>query len=331
MKKAQMSNGALWIIAVAFVVLVGGGATWAWQSGAFAGEQKAVGDTEKEVLDKEAQSCDGIQSVNLLYNDQNAYKAGTDPATNLTIYDPNRILVSDDATGTTGAVLKTFKGLAGNDEGIHETHYFAKEITFTTVCSDLPIQTELYQLGAPTITVVGDDAVTKLTGSGTSNETVAASTSFTATYNVKAPAEQCSAVYGAVVACEYDATYINSIESSDLTSKNYGIFEAHASESVAATWDQWKTFEWNGAVQDVDGDAVNDAGYLCDGKKIEFDIKYTHTSTSPSDDGANIKCAWLPINKDLDADSYDVITGIYDEDNNAIFIGNRTAKVYTNT
>lgn len=335
-KKANMP---LIIIAVAFVAMLAIGGTVAVKRGVFTGEQKAVGDAEKEVLDKEAQSCSGVSSVNLLYNDQNVYKAGTDPASTLTVTSPDRISVADDAASTTGEVLTHFTGLAGNSAGTPSTSYFSREIAFDTICSDLPIQTELYQMGAPTITVLQDDGITKFTTSA--EENVEASTSYTAGFTVKAPAEQCSANYGAAIAVQYDATFIQSVErgGGDIAAKDFGIFAIHAANpagdqndtTINGTFDQWKTFEWNGAVQDVDGDGVNDAGYLCDGKKIQFDLKYTTTSDSGvADDAHNLNVSWFAINKDLDADSYDLITGIYDEDNNKIALAEKTARTWTN-
>ena len=281
------------------------------------GEEKIVMNPEL----KDAQSCDGISSVNALYNDINAYKIGTDPNNTLSIFEKIGAddfvvkTVADDATSTSVDVLSSYKALAGNNLGTPLSSYFAEEIEFDTVCSDVDIQPRLKPASAPTITVVNDNGVQ--TNSDSNHETVAASTTYTPCITVKAPTEACSSRYGAIVALEYDATYVSQISSSDLVNTDSAFLEGHATNhsGTGLDMDQFKIMKYSGE--------------LCNGKKVEicFDVKMG--SSNPGEDQGNVRVHWFPINKDLDADELTVITGIYDEDNNVISQGNTTAIYYT--
>jgi len=269
---------------------------------------------------KDALSCDGIASVYALYNDINAYKAGTDPNNTLTIYskigDDNFVLktVADDATTTKADVLSKYKALAGNNLGTPISSYFAEEIEFSTVCSDVDIQPMLKPASAPTLTIVNDNGVTS--NSDANHQLADGSETYTPCITVKAPTEACSSRYGAIVAFEYDATYVSQISSSDLVNTDSSFFAAHDTNHSATglDMDQYKLMKYSGE--------------LCNGKKVEicFDVKMT-SATSEEDQG-NVKVHWYPINKDLDADELTIITGIYDEDNNVISQGNTTAIYY---
>lgn len=310
-KKAQagwIGGVAVLIIAVA---LIWAGINQGWFSQAQTGVSEVI-------TEKEAQSCSGVQSVNALYNDLNAFATGTDPSSSLTVTSPIRKTIADDATTTTVPILSNIIGLAGNSAGTPSTSYFGQEIAFESVCSDVDVQPELYAAGAPTMTILHDDGVTKSTSAN--NQTVAASTAYSAEITLRAPADQCSAVYGGVLAIGYDATYIEKIEEAggDLTKKQYSIYAPHAAAGSSYTHDQWETFEW----KDSDGK-------LCDGEKATVVVQYTHTSTAASDDGANMNVTWWGINKDLNADNYELITGIYDESNNLIGLGEQTGIIYT--
>jgi len=264
-------------------------------------------------------SCDGIASVKALLNDINYYKKGTDPAGNLTIYEKDGDefvqIVADDATSTTVPVLSNFKGLAGNSAGTPLSSYFAEEVSFTSLCSDVPIQPKLKPASAPTLTVVNDNGIQA--NSDSNHESAGASSTYTPCITVKAPAEACAARYGAVVAFEYDATYVSKVDSSDLKLASTSFLVAHTTNHSATglDMDQYKLMKFDGE--------------LCDGDKVEICFDVTTTSSAPGEDQANVQIHWYPINKDIDADEYTLITGIYDEDNNIISQGNTTAIYYT--
>ncbi len=276
--------------------------------------------TDKELAAVNAQkdmtSCSGIASVKILYDDKNGYTLGTDPATNMTIYDPVKKLVADDATSTNVPVLSTFKGLAANHQGTPSSTYFGSEVSFSTVCADKDFQPELFEASAPTITIVNDNGVTL--NSDSNHETADADSEYTAYLTIKAPAKKCSAVYGAAVVFEYDATYVRSIASTDLVDYSETLNIAHVSNQSGSglNFDQYKIMKFEGD--------------LCNGGKVD-DIGFTiHTTGSaPGEDQANVKIHWLPLNKDLNVDTYEVITGLYDEDNTAIYLGNTTSYYYT--
>ena len=265
---------------------------------------------------KDAISCDGIASVKLLYNDINAFKTGTDPGNKLEILSPSLIQVADDATSTTGPVMTEFSALAGNTAGTPLSGYFAKPITFETVCSDVNIQPELKPASAPTITVTNDNG--KTVNSDTNHEAMDASSTYSPCITVKAPAEACSSEYGAIVAFEYDATYVNKLDSSDLSSTSSGFQVAHETNHSGSgkNLDQYKVMQFNGE--------------LCDGDKVDICFDVTTTSSAVGEDQGNVKIHWYPLNYDLDADDYTIIgPAIYDEDNNIISQGNTTARYYT--
>lgn len=278
------------------------------------GDKTIVIDTDQ----KEALSCDGIASVNALLDDLNFYKIGTDPASHLSIYEKNgddfKKVVADDATSTSVPVLSSFKGLAGNNIGTPKAGYFAEEVEFSSVCSDVDIQPKLRPSSAPTITVVNDNGITA--NSDSNHETVAASSTYTPCFTVKAAAESCGSRYGSVVIFEYDASYITKIDSSDLSGSGSGFFFPHTTNHSASglDMDQYKVMKYE--------------GMLCDGDKTEVCFDVTTGSSNPGEDQGNVRIHWRPINKDIDADEYTLITGIYDEDNNDITTANTTATWY---
>jgi len=328
MKTVPMKNGKPmlgWIILAAFLVLLVG---WAFSNFFEPAVNKAVGLpsstgalTEEQVIaqsdltEKEIQSCDGIASVNYLYDDKDAFKIGTDPSTNITIFDPIATKVADDATGTSVPILRTLRGLAGNTDGVYEPDYFAKEIEVETVCSDINVQPELYAASAPTMTVVNDDLITK--NSDSNSEAMDAESTYSPCVTIKAPSNAASSVYGAIVAFEYDATHVQKIESTDLKKKSQSIYIAHTTNQSASDldFDQWDTYMYEGE--------------LISGQDDKFCFDVTTTASAAGENQANVQIHWLPVNKDLDADTFEVLTGIYDEDNNIISIGNTSVMYYT--
>lgn len=312
-KKAQGALVAVAVIVVGILiaaVLLGGG-------GALAGMFALDGQDDKDGIDMD-KSCDGISSVNYLYNDKDFYKITTDPGTNITFYDPLLKTVEDDATSTTVPIKENLKGLAGNTEGVPDGSYFAEEAEVVSACVDIQgeqSQIKLKKAGAPTLTVVGDDGITKLTTS--QNETVAASSSYDAYVTVKSPSDECASNHGALIAINYDATYLTDVDS-NLAGSSLGVLEPHTNVRGAGddtnTNDQYQVFLY--------------PGELCDGDKDEVKITYT-TASTVSNGGTSMEFKWFPLNKDLDADTGQVITGIYDEDNNIITLGNKSVSIYT--
>jgi len=314
--KCKKGMASIWIIAL---VLIGGFFLLGGMSGIGDFFSVAPSVEESQVTQKELSSCDGVASVNVLFDDKNTYKIGTDPATNMTIFEKDGAQFSktvvDDSTSTTVDVLSSYKALAGNYLGTPSTSYFGKVVNFDSVCSDVDQQTKLIQAGAPTITLVGDDGVTK--NADATHDTNDADSSYSPTMTVKAPADKCSSEYGAFVVFESDATYIQTVDSSDLVDEDTGIYIAHTTNHSATglDMDQYKVMKYEGK--------------LCDGDKADITFSLETTSSTPGEDQANIKIHWLPINYDLNADNLELINGIYDEDNNAIFLGNTTATYYT--
>jgi len=249
-------------------------------------------------------SCDGIASVNGLYNDIDRFRAGTDPDENISIYsangEPYQKAIDDDATSTTVPVNSDLKGLAGNEFGVISDTYFGEEVSFTTDCVDTDIQPKLTPASAPTLTGLNDDGITK--NSISNYEDVGASTEYTWEISLRAPTDACASHYGAVLACEYDSTYVNKMEAgAGLTNSQQGILSTHSNSSL----NQWVAFNY--------------APELCDGAKDDISIVYETTAAAGAD-SVHMNCSWYGINKDLNADELTVITGIYDEDNNEIHL-----------
>ena len=296
---------------VIFLLVIGIVGT-AWYFDAFDGAGAAFSITG---ADGEDLTCDGISSINLLYNDKNAQKIGTDPGDNITIYEvngePYSKVINDDDTSSTIPIQSTYKGLAGNNLGTPVTDYFAVLVEGTTACADLDLQTSVQPSGAVSIAILNDNGVTL--NSDSNDEDMAASSQYTACATVKAATETSGNEYGAIVVFEYDATFVSKVESNDLTGSSTGYFEPHAN----ATYDQYKVFEWNIAP-------------LRDGDKEEFCFDVTTTSATPAEDSSDIHIVYVPKNIDLDADTLQPITGIYDEDNNMINVTSTHQTYYIN-
>ncbi|MCD6176802.1 MAG: hypothetical protein J7K29_03080 [Candidatus Cloacimonetes bacterium] len=313
-----MANKNSSLLLLGAIIIIAFLATGGKLGGLFSAADTNIGDTgstDTGTTDVTPTHCEGISSVKLLYDDKDAYKLGTDPGSVLTIYDPIAMTVADDATSTTGPTLTEYKALAGDNAGTPSSTYFAKELDFETGCDDIHIQPKLYKAGAPTLTFVNDNGITQ--NSDTNDEAMDASSSYTPELTIKAPADECSSVYGAYVVAEYDATYIKSVTPvSGLTDADVGVYIAHTTNQSESgnDFDQYKVMKYSGK--------------LCDGAKDTVSFKVETTSSTPGEDAGNIQVYWLPINKDLNADTYALITGIYDEDNNAIYIGNTSAYYY---
>ena len=261
--------------------------------------------------------CGNVEDVLFKWNDFNSYKLGTDPASALFILTGSGVApqsVADDASITV-PVNALIRGIAGEDS----TTYFSELYEENVGCSDpftASKNVQLEQAGAPTITVVNDDGTTKNADTDAGREDVAASNSYVAEFTVRAPADKCSSKYGTIFACQYDATYIQIVEAeSNIDQVGAAIYRTQASHGNA-TYDQWATFEY--------------PGELCDGAKDTFALKYTTTSTTPTDNAASLNCSWFPKDYDKDEDTYDVIgPSIYDEDNNLIsLLANTEAVVF---
>ena len=282
------------------------------------------GDKEVQISPeaKDALSCNGIASVAVNHNDINAYKAGTDPGDTLEIIERNGepffLQVADDATITIAPVLSHYKALAGNTAGAPLASYFAMPIEFDTICDNVPVQPRLYPASAPTLTVVNDNGITG--NSDSNHETADASSTYSPCMTVKAPSEACSSKYGALVGFEYDVTYVNKVDSTDLKASGFD-----AKFQVAHTTNHSATG------LDMDGYTVMMFDKeLYSGQKAEICFDVTTTASAPGEDQANVQIHWYPLNYDLDADKYTIIgPAIYDEDNNLISQGNTTAIYYT--
>lgn len=335
------------LVTLVVLVLIAGGAVFTGMY--FAGKDSGDGETlsAKNVVvpsdnggentvdlnQKAAQDCNSGTSVKALLNDIDALNAGTDPSSNMQIFEMNgkkfQKTVADDATSTTIPALSSFKSLLGNNAGTPSTLYFSKVIEFETSCLDKEIQAGLAELNpasAPTISIVNDNGNT--VNSDSNHESTDGNNTYTPCLTVKAPANSCSADdYGALIIAEYDASYVNGVEKSSadkgsLLSTGFdGTFrKAHVTNHSGSTkdFDQFTPFMWQPSEP------------LCDGAKVEICFDVEMGETSAGEDQGNVKWHWEPINKDLNSENlYDVITGIYDEDYNYIGVGNTTGTYYT--
>ncbi len=293
----------LWII---LTVVLTGGVTYMVINPPV--QQTVIGGGDGDV------GCLGLASVHLYYDDFNAFKSGTDPATHVTIYEksglPYKLAIADDATDKTVSTKANFKAVVGTNAGTPKAGYFSELVTFATMCEDYNLQTALKPSGNPTITIVNDDGITKNTD--VNHESMGASSTYLPTLVIKSGSESCSARHGAFLIADYDATYYSKLSTSDLRDGSTLVLLAHNTPATNitqggnyATNDQFKVWLYEGE--------------LCDGAKIEPQIKVETTSTEPTED-INVDFYWLSRDIDVNADTYAPLSpAIYDEDNNAIY------------
>lgn len=280
-------------------------------------EQQAEEAVAAGITEKEINSCDGVQSVNLLWNDRHAYTATTDPGQVITLFEANgnpySKAIADDATSSTVPILSELKGLAGNNLGSHNTSYFGKEISFSTMCADYDLQKEMIPATAPTLTLTNDNGVTL--NSDTNHESMTTDSTYSPTLTVKSASNACASVYGAVVAVDYDASYISMIEAGD------GL------ESFSGSYLETKVNPTNGTSDQTT--LLFFPGELCDGKKVDLGIDVTSHATTEVGEDNGVQIHWYPLNKDLDSDTLSkVITGLYDDKNTLISIGNTSIEYF---
>lgn len=310
-----------WLVLIIIAAIVGGifwqigtgyGNKLASSVGAETAEQQQAEAAAAGITEQDLASCNGISSVNALYNDFSYFAAATDPGTNLTVYSPIRKTVLDDATSTTVPIKSELRGLAGQlAAGTPSTGYFGQEVDFSTGCADINVQPELFAIGAPTLTFTNDNGVTL--NADASAEAMSADTTYSPTLTVKSGSNACSAKYGALVVADYDASYIDNVDSPDLA-------------FFTGKYREPKQNPSNGT-SDV-SDVFIYEGELCDGKKVDLTFDVTsHATTSPSEDNG-VVFHWYPINKDMNADLNEVVTGIYDDKNNVISYGNSTLEYF---
>lgn len=258
------------------------------------------------------QSCDGVASISQAYNDFDQYKIGTDPQTTLFILDGNRkgTAIADDSTGTLD-VLSKYNAIAGENSST----YFSKVVMVETKCSNEQTTEELSLAGAPTITVINSDGVTK-NADGTA-EALGADETTNFEVTVKSPANQCSALYGAKISIESDKTYSLDVRVPTMP-------EANSPDALVFTTNQ------SGTGNDMDSKKTfMYSGSLCDGEKLDFIVEMDTTSSAVGEDQANLKINWLPLDIDKNEDDYSVIIDVEDEDNNWITLGNTTQFIFT--
>ena len=266
--------------------------------------------------------CFGISSVNLLFDDQNFYKTGTDPASHVTVYEKNGVgyslILPDDASSDNAISGNSdYKAIIGTNGGTPIAGYFSELAPFSVECQDYTLQTpKLKPSGAPTITIINDNGVTP--NSDDNHESMSASSTYSPKLTIKAPAEACSSRHGAYIIADYDATYFNTLDTADLSLGTTLVLLTHNSPTVnltqgdnEATNDQFKVWLYNGE--------------LCNGASISPQIAIKTTATEPTED-MNVDFYWISRDIDVDADNgyIPLPPAIYDEDNNAIY------DVYTN-
>jgi hypothetical protein len=258
--------------------------------------------------------CNGIASALILYNDVNSLVKTTDPSQNMTIYSPALTLVADDASSTKIPVRDSFTALAGNTNGAPATGYFAKDVSFKSVCSDLQYEVALDPASAPTLTLTNDNGVTL--NADSAREAVAGSSTYSPTLTIKAPANGCAASDdGAVINVFYDATAHASVTSPDV-GQYVGVNLKNKISPENATSDQVAAFFV--------------PGRLCDGQKktIVFDLETTSADSALG--AGDVSFEWYGINKDLDSDSLSrVITGLYDDKSNSISLAPANVTYFT--
>lgn len=315
----KIATFSLAIIAICFGVVVVGGIVM-WATGNSIPNPFSVAGTDDE--GNNIITVNDGSGVVMTFNDKNALQFGTDPSLSMTIFkkdgESEVSTVADDATLSLSIGAK-YDALIGFNGTASSSTYFPKEVSFTAGDQPFKVGQEasqsVFKAGAPTLSIVNKDAVTK--NSDSNDEAMVADTSYKQCITASAPSFQSSSEYGVYVVFEYDATYISKIEPGlNLESASATIQLAHVTNQSGASvdFDQFRVMKFSQTLK-------NDA-----------DVKLCYTTTTmgvnPGEDQGNVLIHWLPISKDLNADNFNLITDIYDEDNNAIYLGNTTIYAY---
>jgi len=319
--KTKLSGGAIVVLLLFAIVMIGGLAFYGITYSA-----KGTVTTDDATATAKANSCDGVEDVSLMFNDIDGYKIGTDPASHLTIYEKEgaqwSLTLADDASsGNDVAVLSDYKGIIGNNAGTPSTTYFSRLWSGTTGCGIYTVGNEadevLYLATAPSITVTNDDK--QFNSDATYPESVANESIYTPKILVDSPSKACSAVYGAIIAVEYDNSYMGSWEAIGL-SEFTGKFELAHANNGNSTADKFATFLW------TDSD-----GRLCNGEEAEIKFQYETKTIPDGTTGIDVDFHWYPLNVDLNADTYKpIVDAAYDEDGNLISVAYTTQPYYVN-
>lgn len=268
----------------------------------------AAGGAGQQVVTSDTAACVGVSSVSLTYNDIDRYTPGTDPGVG------NLFIVTDKkGSQAEGAITlspkKSYVALAGQNA----TAYFAEKASFTTSCSAEDYTVDVVKAGAPTITFVNSDGVTK--NSDTNDESMDASTLYSVSMKVKAPSQQCSARHGAVLVADFDKSFVQKVEFPTLSGSNAPSYLTH--------------IDPDNGVADGFSAALYD-GELCNAVSIEIPIDITTTSSTPDEGNATVTFHWLPRNFDINQDTFEILgPAVEDEDNNVLTLGNTTGVLYS--
>ena len=299
---AGLAVAGLVLIAIAVTFLAG---QYAWDR--YGSDKPLSSFSDKEPA--AVQQCLGIASVSKTFDDKDKYVPGTDPGQgNLFIISGKKGVQSEGAI--TLAPGKKWDALAGQNA----TAYFAEPVSFETSCISDDLIVDVTKSGAPTITITNDNGVT-LNADATA-EATAADSVYEPTVTVKAPSKQCSSRHGALLIADYDKTYVQKVEfSSPLVGGDVPDYLSHV----------------NGDNSTSDGfSAALFKGELCDGAKVDLPLTVTTASTAGNEGNANVVLHWLPLNYDVNQDTYALIgPAAEDEDNNVITLGNTTAEYHT--
>jgi hypothetical protein len=275
-----------------------------------AGTLNSVGGTSTQTVDMSdgAASCIGINNVAVTYDDLNKYTPGTDPGVGNLYITTDRIGSVAEGSNTLNA-QKSYEAVAGQNA----TAYFAQVVSFKTGCSDSRLPVDVTIATAPTITITNDNGVT-LNADTSGEEAASASSSYEPTLTVKSAASVCASKHGAILVADYDKSWVQKVEFPTLTAANAPGYLGHA------------------VMENSTADGFNAAlfsGELCNGAKTEVPVKVTMTSGTIVNGNGNVMFHWVPLNYDVDQDTFKIIgPAAEDEDNNALTLANTTLQYY---
>ena len=245
-------------------------------------------------------SCDGLASITEYFNDLDMYNGATDPACTLTITEMNGNpfyeTTADDGNDALEP-LSSFKGIYCAEDASH----FSELISFDTVCSNKYLQSKARATLDGTVTSMNTNGATVNTDAA--DEAMATSTTYTHTQLMRSAGDGCASRHGAVIACEYDGTYVNDLKSS-LPAYTGAIRTAHVTNQSGAEkdFDMWEAFLFSGE--------------LCDSELAQWTLSVEATATANGEDQANVHCYWYPRGYYVDAETLAAEgPSLYDESN----------------
>lgn len=307
MRKNMHTKGQTFSLGLLLIILVVGGAVYFIAKGSGNGAGLSV-EQQEQAKKVDLASCSGISSVTYTLVDRDTENLGTTPGVDARVYMAGKQKIDKRiASGGTQSFTPKVehRALVGNGS----TTYYAKDVSFSTGCSNQDIITDLDNEGTLTLTVKNSDdsqpnSVSDRTPLGQNeddNEIVVkydiSSNDFWG--NRQAPG-------ASLVSCRYDTADITSIKVDG------------ASTGTTPQWQELSANDEDGSGADAyDTESTYRVANLEDGAFKEITLLVDTVSGSDPGNG-NFTCNFYASNLDLNEEDLSLIKGVEDEDFNLI-------------